>query len=228
MLPHLPAAWLSRPADVRAHLRAAAHRHGMVELALGPLILPAVFPVEGVQTEGFSVLLIRPAPPGSHAAPGQPVQVHYGDALAQCSFLTELRRVPSTGPWELALPKAIERRERRAVSRIPVRGMGPTLTVTRAAGSGPPTPWQETELIDLSVMGLAFSGPRQGSMGDRFMGRLGLAPGAAPLTPSLTLRALRPDPTHPGHWIHGCHMTGLAPSAYDRIGRALARLRNAA
>lgn len=228
MLPHLPAAWLSRPADVRAHLRAAAHRHGMVELALGPLVLPAVFPVEGVQTEGFSVLPIQPAPPGRQPAAGQPVQVHYGDALARCTFLTELRRVPAVGPWELALPKAIERRERRAVARVPVRGLGPRLAVTRAAGSGPPTPWQQTELIDLSVMGLAFSAARQGREGDRFMGRLGLVTAEAPLAPSLTLRSLRPDPTRPGHWIHGCHMTGLAPSAYDRISRTLARLRHAA
>lgn len=230
LLPQFPPAWLTRPAEIRAHLRAAAFEHGMVELELGPLRMCAMLHPDGIGERSFEVVPISPLPRELLPAQAPTFQVHYGDALTRCQFLTTLRTARPAEPWILELPRAIERRERRVAPRISVAGLGVRLELGPRVGGatpgGPAGNWQTVDVIDISALGLAFRSRARLHPGDRVSARLRMTPESVLLQPVLELRGERPDPEEPALQVYGCEFSGLGPSGYDALDRDLAALRN--
>ena len=223
LFPQLPPAWLSQPAEVRAHLRAAATQIGLFEIEVQGRNICVMLQARQVQRQTLSVRPISPMPPEALPRRGQTVQVRYGDALSRCTFLTQIAETSPDGGWTLSLPTAIERRERRVAPRFSVAGMGVVLRV-----SEPGADILGVEAIDLSALGLAFRCHTAHETGTQLLASLWLDTEAEPLCPHLEVRSCRPVAGSPGVFIHGCEMTGLTPSEYDRLDLALMRLRRSA
>jgi|GEM_PF-5221763 len=116
---HDGTSWMSRNREVVAHLRVAADEVDYVTVEAGGATTDATISVvPGSNDElllhlgGSSIL------PG--AAPGMVVKVCYSQNLSSFEFLTVVMERQEFGRLRVAMPRVVERRERRAASRVNV------------------------------------------------------------------------------------------------------------
>jgi len=213
--------WLNREADVVAHLFFAAAEIGNVVVEIGGEKVKAT--IDFPRTESRSVQLAVTDTAGE--VPFRPVEgavarVTYQRGPASYSWLTNVVEAPSARVWSLAYPTAIERNERRIVTRHRVLGRaGFRLHIDTGDGVVRALP-----LFDASAAGLGFvHRPDLRSVvdGARLQGRLVLPDGTA-LEVGLEVANLRPVPGGGNDRVVGCRFVDLPVDTQVRIAKALA------
>ena len=213
--------WLSREADVVAHLFFAAAEIGTVVAEIGGEKVKAT--LEFPRTDSRSVQLSVTDTAGEvpfRPVEGTVVRVTYQRGPASYSWLTNVIEAPSARVWRLAYPTVIERNERRIVTRHRVLGRaGFRLHIDTGDGVVRALP-----LFDASAAGLGFiHRPDLRSVvdGARLLGRLVLPDGTA-LEVELEVANLRPVPGGGNDRVVGCRFVDLPAETQVRIAQALA------
>lgn len=213
--------WLSREADVVAHLFFAAAEIGTVLVEIGGEKVKAT--IDFPRTESRTVKLAVTDTEGE--VPFRPVEgtvarVTYQRGPASYSWLTNVVEAEGARDWSLAYPTAIERNERRIVTRHRVLGRaGFRLHIDTGDGVVRALP-----LFDASAAGLGFiHRPDLRSVvdGARLQGRLVLPDGTA-VEVELEVANLRPVPGGGSDRVVGCRFVGLPADNQIRIAKALA------
>ncbi|MFZ5478258.1 MAG: flagellar brake protein [Myxococcota bacterium] len=209
-----PSLWLIQPGDIVAHLYFVAASISEV-VATGPgLVLTGRmrYPEGGVG-------VLTPSAPFDPIAAGTPVCIEYTSNLDHYRFYSRVVSCDPFGDVRIALPRAIERRDRRLNERFPI---------PRAPGYGfrPTSPVDAASmpLHDLSVGGVGlvhFGSDSPWNVGDLVDGDV-LLPGEHPLPTCLEVRHARPIPRRPGETLVGTRITAIATIDRARLARWLA------
>ena len=213
--------WLNRETDVVAHLFFAAAEIGEVKIEVGGQEVTAAlsFP----RTDSSSVVVtikdnatevpLRPVR-------GAVVRVSYQRDEANYSWLTGVIEAANPGQWILSYPSAIERNERRIVTRHRVLGRA-SFRLHVDIGDGVQ---RALPLFDVSAAGLGFVHRpelRDVVEGAKMVADLTLPDGAS-VTVGLEVANLRPVPGGGSDRVVGCRFIGLTSEVQARVANAMA------
>lgn len=116
---HDGTSWMSHDREVLAHLRVVVDEVRSVTVEAGGCAARGVLSIDSRGEGGIVVALgagaVLPA-----AAPGMVVKVAYSHASVAYEFLTAVRDRGDHGRLEVAVPRVVERRERRAAPQLNV------------------------------------------------------------------------------------------------------------
>ena len=196
--------WLTRPQDITAHLACAVQERRPVLLTGPGVSASGSFAVASPEWPLFAPDPSRPLP---LPRLGATVRADYHTRSDAFSFFTRLVSVDASGRWVLQQPLAVERCDRRAVSRHLVLGVsGFCFRLTDVAGQ------PLLGLYDISPVGCAFvADPRRHLFAHEQVvcGQIHM-PGEVPVSVELEVRHSRDYPRQPHLRVYGTRILTMS------------------